>query len=882
MRILPRKTPRSEYLLSEETSTSVDKTIKKARVKGGFSPIKKMVTALVLGLTAITGTGTAAMAATADAKQAQAIEIDLLRGFCNTIDSPGAYLAGTSPTITAAWNQDNKTSPVGNGINISILSDQAVNPYVTGTGQPKPGVQWTALEQYGYYAPSFENWKGQLYETGKNGDDKIWPFVGTGGSGDPDTPGAIVAVTEPTRTPMFMISSEQCLVANVNTNVGIGNFVFYFSKLLTAVASETYGMASNVTLTSESSPLHGLVTGVNDLITGGDNPDQGLRQLLFLDWIVVIILVGTIGLIISGIIRRRALQTAQSALWMIGASVGGILLLFNPMLIPTTIDNLVGEVSSSVTAAILPSGDTTTNLCNLDETGASASIRQVKCSVWYSTIYSPWVKGQFGVNENDLTRHSLGNVDSNGVPLQGLEAERAQAVAWMFSDGYTSSREGITGDFVTQWPTGKQPDGSGFSGFTYQSANVNADSRGVFEKANIKFGDQPYQGSMNWAVYMLDRQNNWGENVVRGADYSEIAFNQLVINRNGLWGGAGDAIGSSLTSVFASMGPGLVLLVLGLTLIGYQLSMLFLIALSPAFLLAGVAPGWGRRISMRWLELLVGLLIKRIILIIMLVLYIKLYMIIIFSTMDWWIQVLITIALTIIVLTQRGKINGIFTDVINFGGSRGLFDGGEGLAQEAKQKSRLAIIRTGRAAKNTGSKVAASRAAKRQYGNNPNTPDNPAAPGGKKKRNKPTPPPTPANNGAAGATPPPVVPNSRKEAKAAAEPKTRRERREKQRQERAERIEENSAQAWQHRKASYQNRFKTISDDREKLRADETKLEDERKRSTVTNREYAQKKRQIAVQRKRLRKETDKLKKRYKNDASFNAKYDNKPIPKTS
>jgi hypothetical protein len=678
------KKPKSNYVL-EVVDTTTPKTVKTSKVKGGFSHGKKVVTALIVGAIMAMGTAGGAMAVNTEPTKANAFLEALNPAYyiCSTQETPGAYLGGSSDSLKSSWKKETKTSPVGNGLNVTINSTDDTNPFVDGNGKPKTGAKWTALEQYGYYAPSFETWQGVLYEDKYSGN---WPFYGSGGSGTTTEYGQLVAITDASKSSMFSNDIWECLNIDGAMNSGFGNFLFGITKLAVAVASESYGIASTMDITNESSPLHGLATGISDMITGGDNPDQGLKKLLFLDWLIGIIFIATIGLIYVGIVKRSSMQAGQGALWMIGATVAGFLFLSNPMMVPGAVDKVVGEFSSSVTAAIIPSESSGANICTVDETGSAASVRQVKCSIWYATIYTPWVKGQFGVDEYDMSRYT------NRGNLGGDDLTAVESTGWMYTDGYTSSREGAT-PTVGAWG-GDDVQGKGFEeakAANPGNADTSASSRGILSSAGIKYGDQAYSGNVNWAIYMLDRQNNWATNP--GVDFSEIAFNQLAVNSNTQWAKASDAIGSAMMSILAAAGPVVILISLSLTMIGYQISMLFLIAFSPLLFLAGVAPGWGRRIAMRWFELVVGLLVKRIILTIFLVLFIRLYMLIIQAEIDWWIQALIALVLSMVAMSQRDKITNIFNEAINFGGDKRLDAGGQ-VGQQLKAKAASAA-RTG-------------------------------------------------------------------------------------------------------------------------------------------------------------------------------------------
>lgn len=65
-------------------------------------------------------------------------------------------------------------------------------------------------------------------------------------------------------------------------------------------------------------------------------------------------------------------------------------------------------------------------------------------------------------------------------------------------------------------------------------------------------------------------------------------------------------------ALVAGMFAGGLILVLSASAIIAQLALVLLVLLGPFFLLAGVVPGTGRRIATRWLEMLVGVLVKRV------------------------------------------------------------------------------------------------------------------------------------------------------------------------------------------------------------------------------------------------------------------------------
>lgn len=885
-----RRKPKTGYLL-EVIEAPANTVVRKSRVKGGFSYGKKLLAGLALAAIAVTGLGTAAYATTAAPEKANAFDLfNVNSWFCDTLDTPGAYLGGTSETLSSAWYGEIKSSPINNGLNITITSSDSVNPYVNGKGEPKSGARWTALEQYGYYNPGFESWRGSLWEADKHGkDDGTWPFAGSGGYGALDKYGDLVGVKDGDKSRLYETNGLACLDLGGASQAGFGNFIFSLTKISVAVAAEVYGVAFNMDSTNESSPLYGMAQGIETMITGGDNPESGLKSVLYLDWLILLIVVATFSLIWIGLIKRSSLQAGQAAIWMIASSIAGMIFLTNPLMIPSVIDKVVGDVSASVTSAILPTENDGTNLCKVDGNDGDASIRQVKCAVWYSTIYSPWVKGQFGVNEYDLARYASSTKGS----LTGDALEAVNSTSWMYEDGYKSSRASVEESNVVNWEG--EPEGAGFEVVKDQaSANVNSASRGIFSKANIKFGGAAYDGTVNWAIYQLDRQATWGAaNAERGLDYSEIAFNQLVVNKNDQWKTASDAIGSAFMSLMGAAGPVIVLATLSLTMIGYQLSMLFLIAFSPMIFLVGVAPGWGRSIAMRWLELIVGLLVKRIVLVFFLVLFVKLYMLVIRSDIDWWVQAVLAGVLSIVALTQRDKITGIFNDVINFGGRKDI-DGGGTIAQKGKEASsktlkgavavggfvagktvanrqaKKAALKKAELAAQAKDTVAEKRAGGPSKKTSPNgepqteTPTGRGTGGerGSRRSGEPTTPDTPQPTGGRRANRETAALTSANRSKRAQRQLDRR----------------NTAQSA--RTASFNNDLKNIQDKKKNIENEKKAMDTRFKQGEIKKRDYIKGRKKVNEARAELRDSEKDLKKRYSKDTSKHEKFIKKETTK--
>lgn len=118
---------------------------------------------------------------------------------------------------------------------------------------------------------------------------------------------------------------------------------------------------------------------------------------------------------------------------------------------------------------------------------------------------------------------------------------------------------------------------------------------------------------------------------------------------------------AALALVAAALFGGLVLLLAGAVLVA-QLGLLVLAAMAPLFLLLGVFPGRGRLVTMRWVELFVSLVIKRVAFGIMLAVVLVLSGSLIASTasLGWGISIALQIGLVVCVFVYRNAFSTLF------------------------------------------------------------------------------------------------------------------------------------------------------------------------------------------------------------------------------
>lgn len=402
--------------------------------------------------------------------------------------------------------------------------------------------------------------------------------------------------------------------------------------------------------TQNTSWAYNFGSSIQEVLTGTSRDGtptgtQGLYNDLYLNFLLPIILIGTV-VILFNAIRSRAIKALSGIVWMIVAVISGILLLQRPMMIPEVVDGLVGTVSSEVNRAIIGT-QTTNKACDIPDnlaTGewASPTKRQAKemeCYIWYYTIYVPWAEGQFGVQNYDKAANNYNSVfyyETAGNPV--LEGE-----------------------------SGNIPIG-------YQTINA-------------------YSDKLGWPLYMLEyMERPQGANVAIAQ--SQAIENNIGVTANGgpsQFFSGGDRIGSSLLALAVSLSAGIFISTNSALIIGYQIAMLLLLMVAPVFLLIGAIPSqMGKGIGLRWAELVVGIAVKRMVIVILMAVFIKMFIIVAgIDNVGVGFQIIIFSVLSFLGITKRKEIMDMFTGNINFGGNKSF--GTSGVENIGNNLGRIAV-----------------------------------------------------------------------------------------------------------------------------------------------------------------------------------------------
>lgn len=443
---------------------------------------------------------------------------------------------------------------------------------------------------------------------------------------------------------------------------GAANAIFEFTGIFTTIAIWVYGSAFNPTWVGD------LNEAVADVIIGTGNED-GLRDVLYFQFLHIVLIFSALYLGWVGLAKRASLQAGQSAVWMIMAVLVGSLLLYSPKFLPDFANDIVTGVeeailtgTTGVALGVSPM-DNDANYCSVTKRGTSDRdmiIRQMECSLWSTFVYMPWVAGQYGTSTSDVQR-------------------------------------------------------------------IASDQGNRFD---VTIGENTFSG--NIALYQLDAQSmDYTTENTREARQAKVERWFSVADYLGeekptefsSWAGAGSTgrIGVATLSLVAS-GFGLAsVIVLSMLMLVYNLAMAMLIFVSVLFLLIGAHPGMGRGIALRWAEMVVGTILKRIMAAALLGILMAFYAIIMNNAlpggtgMSYGIALLAIIAISIATLGYRKTLTEAFSTV-NFGGTQSGLEGGLSSGTKRAGAALGSAAISGIAAVGSGKAISSGIAAARRPG----------------------------------------------------------------------------------------------------------------------------------------------------------------------
>jgi len=402
-----------------------------------------------------------------------------------------------------------------------------------------------------------------------------------------------------------------------------GNLIFGFVQLLVGVGLLLFGWVLNTDI-------------VSPFLSSIKNVAEALNEALFTEYLTPILLLAALWVAWTGLVKKRSSQAVQGVIWTLFAIAAAFVFFNNPTGVARETNNVINYVGESISARIMQvgagSGGGASDLCYLNteytvskslqdagwpNTKEDAGWRIAQCSIWKTFIYNPWAVGTFGTDANKNMNDTFEGVMPLRMP--GHDPNSTLAAVWLDLNVFNHN------DALT--PGKVQADYEG-----KKEANLN------FLKA-IANPDGEYRGM--WPVFS---GNDWTTRM-------STAFIALV---------------AAIVGAFP-------VIVFSLMLLFLQLSFVFMMLIAPLFLTLGIYPGFGRRVALGWVELVLANAIKRIATFLMLGILLAIFNGIMQASDSWLVQVFLISAVGIGMLIYRGRLLGLLTQFdLNGMGTNGL------------------------------------------------------------------------------------------------------------------------------------------------------------------------------------------------------------------
>jgi len=372
--------------------------------------------------------------------------------------------------------------------------------------------------------------------------------------------------------------------------------------------------------------------GILSWLTGSVNRlITSLGNAIYFPYLAPVVILGAIWLAWQGLIRKRATRTLEGTIWMVVACAAAIWLIGRP----ADFTGLGKGVSDGITQTL---------------------------NVAFARLPAP--------------------AQSSCVPVQGADPQVKVA-----SFGYTAGNDIVDQNanelwtvlVCKPWLDGEFGTTTYATSQTGQQTVVNAYGRQLLWAQAVAADEKPtpaviqakenaYAGIANAIkqndpdVYSLFQGKQWTTRL-------EIAF----------------------ASIFAALIAGLLVLLIAITLIILKLGFLLLLVVGPFFLIVGTHPGFGRVVAIRWVEMLIGVLLKQAAVALVLSVLLYAYSLIMGTsdaTLPWALKILMIALVTVAVFIYRKPFVHLFS-AVGYGvvGSRDRADASLGQAGSAARRN---------------------------------------------------------------------------------------------------------------------------------------------------------------------------------------------------
>ncbi|MFE3460454.1 type IV secretion system protein [Nocardiopsis aegyptia] len=343
----------------------------------------------------------------------------------------------------------------------------------------------------------------------------------------------------------------------------------------------------------------GLLSSFNELV---ENVVVTLREGIWRPLIPTVVILGALWLGWFGLIRKRMTLTIESTIWMVAATALGMWILVNPAQVMGLSSGLVNSGSQLVTS----------------------TVGQV-----------PYGGG------------------SGSCPAGAEPPERA---AWESEADFQVRRNAdmLWSSLVCQpWVAGQ----FGNDGVSEDAAIDHAGDLIAAQGINRIEQEQIRDGEIDASSLLEEKQASY-EAIAEDVESTYPSVYPLFSGQD-----QGSRLGVATLALFASIFAGGLILAGSIALIVLKIAFLLLFLLSPIFLLIGIHPGYGRMVLLRWVELMIGFLLKQIFIVLLISLLVMCYGMVMSTSLGWGLQMILLALFTLALFIYRKPFAYLFASV---------------------------------------------------------------------------------------------------------------------------------------------------------------------------------------------------------------------------
>ncbi len=331
-----------------------------------------------------------------------------------------------------------------------------------------------------------------------------------------------------------------------------------------------------------------------------------LGNAIYFPYLVPVVLLGVVWLAWHGLIRKRATRTIEGTIWMVVACAAAIWLIGRP----ADFTGFGQSVSNGVTQVL---------------------------NVAFSKLPSPGASNCVPVQAGDPQSPGSGNygfTQGNGMVDQNANELWTVLVCKPWLDGEFGTTQYSTGH------NGQTPVNTYGRQLLWAqaiAANETPTTALIAAKQSTYSGIAASIKAHDPAVYPLFQGNQWTSRL-------EIGF----------------------AAIFAALVAGVLILLIAITLIILKLGFLLLLIAGPFFLIVGTHPGFGRVVAVRWVEMIIGVLLKQVAVALVLSILLYAYSLIMGTSdavLPWALKILMIALVTVAVFIYRKPFQHLFSAV---------------------------------------------------------------------------------------------------------------------------------------------------------------------------------------------------------------------------